>query len=618
MHRFFLSATLLLGLGLFALAPASAHDAGIQAALQRAVERPPDPQAVLAVARGRLSACIEGLDQLLAKSSPDEARQWRQWLDVPAIRAELSAPQANAAALRKIQQRYFQNQHGLELPAMVAVRQSLDDFLTAKDFAAAPSPRELHRQQLAELTECLAALEADPTAANTHRAGALVAWFAPLGEDGAALARAVRSRYCRPNGTGQVSQRFINLMLAQTVEEQRFVSELILGSQTTGLARTQGQVSFGTVLDSQRGTLEVRLEGQTACPANVAQRGRILVYSSASTSIRASKQVHISDLGLSLTPATAACLTSVQINDVEASSRLLERLSFRRANQLVPQAEQAAARRAESEASGKLDQQADAALGRMNDVFCQQIRAPLIRKGALPAQLRFWTDLEHLRLSLAQHNSAQLGAATSPPELPVDCDLGGCAHESLVNNFCETLLKGVTIEDQAWRELMNLLTGSSPRPLWVHDRTERWSVTMARQQPVVVRFARDQVSIAFHLAGVARVNRKHDQAVEIEARFIPQITLDGPAFTRAGGVEIRIAGEATQGDEELRTFLAKKFGAVLPPALELSGLVPPAGGSLGKLRQLKLTQFSSDGGWLQISYRLPSNQIASQSHRERR
>lgn len=586
-------------------------------ALSRAAARPADPQAALATARSRLRAHIDQLDQFLSRSTPEERQQWFAFLGVPTIRDELAKPQADVTALREIQRRYFQNQSGLELPAIVAVRSSLNDLLTAADYAAAESPAEQYRQKLAELEESLARLDANPTDDAALRVGQVVAWLAPLSDEGSALATAVRTRYCRSNGTAQVSQRFINLMLAQAVAEQRFVRDVILGSQTTGFAQTQAQVLFGTVPDQGRGTLEVRLEGRTDCPANVAQRGRISIFSSAQTSIRASKQVHISDLGLALVPATAACATSVQISDVEAGSRLIQRLALRRAGQLAPQAEQAASRKAEAEASGKLDQEADAALGQMNKFFIEQFRAPLIRRGALPAQLSFFTDEQHLRLVMAQYNSVQLGASTAPPQLPAEIDLGGTIHESLVCNLCETLLKGVAIEDEAWRELLNLLTGSSPRHLWVHDRAERWSVTMARQRPVVVQFAEKRMVLTFRFDRVTRGGRHHDAPLEIEARFIPQITADGPAFLREGDVQIRIAEGNSPGHEELRTFLARKFGAVLPLELHLSGLVPPAGASLGKLRQLELTELTSDRGWLTIGYRLDSGRIASRTDARR-
>ena len=576
----------------------------LAAAFSRAAAKPPDPTAARTAAKERMTEALDQLDQLLSKASPAQRQQWEDFLRVATIREQLGKQAIDLPSLRKVQERYFLDEPGVELPAVLAVRRALADLLIAAEFSQDQAPQALYRQKLSQLEQCVARLDANFSDEAALSVGALAAWLEPLSPEGKELAAAFRRQYCRPNGIAQVSQHFMNLMLAKAVAEQRFISDVIMGTPTSGVANTHAQVYFGTVPSDRRGTLEVRLEGWVDCPANVAQRRRISIITAAQTSIRASKQVQVSDQGLTLAPATAACATAVQISDVQAGSRFVERLALRRANQLAPEAQEVASRKAEAEASSKLDEQANAALGRMNKMFCEKIRAPLIRRGAIPAQLQFSTDDRHLRLLIAQFNSVQLGAAGEPPALPAEIDLGGCVHETLINNACETLLKGVTIEDQAWRELMNVLTGSSPRQLWVHDRAERWSVVMAGQRPLGVRFADGRIAVTFSFQSVTRGGRTHDSPVKITARFRPQITADGPAFARDGDLQIDIAGSDDDGDDELRQFLARKFGAVLPEELHLSGLVPPAGASLGKLRQLDLTVLSSEGGWLSLGYRL--------------
>lgn len=577
----------------------------LRAAIAKAAAHPPDPGQTLATARTRLADSLDELDRTLSASDAENERGWRQWLDVPALRAELAKTDVNAAALKSLERRYYQNQPGLELPVLVAVRQRLGEFLTAWEYASADAPHELFRRRLKELEQCQARLAREASDADAQRAGLTAAWLAPLGEEGRAVASAMRALHGQANGNLQVSRQFINHLMAQDIQEQTFISDIILGTQTSGLAYTQGRVSFDLVPNRERGTLEVCLEGQTACPDNVAQRGRVAVHSSAQTVIRARKQVHISDLGLTLAPAVAACTTSLQIDDVEAQSRIIERVAWRRASQLLPQAEQAASQRAQTEASGKLDERASAALGGANNFFCEKFRAPLIRIGALPASLQFWTESSHLRLSLVQRSDTQLATATAAPSLPSEYDLAGCAHESLVNNFCESALGGATIADRDWMELMNLLTGAAPRHLWVHDRAERWSVAFARQRPVLVRFAEDRIGLTFRLESVTRGASRSELPVEIEARFVPQITVDGPAFRRDGDVQVRFERETNSPEErQARSLLEAKFAAVLPAELHLNGLVPPAGGSLGKLRQLELAEFRSTGGWLTLGYKL--------------
>lgn len=584
----------------------------VRQAMARAAEQPPEPQSVLTKARSELVASLGELEQFLAAGSEENQRTWAGWLDLPALRQEVARPRPDLATLSTIHARFFQNQPGLELSPLLSVREKLGDFMAALEFSSAQFPDALYRKWLAELETCLGTLETEPDQAAAQRAGAIAARLMPLGDVSSELASRIRARYCRTNGVAQVSRRFVNLLMAQKVEEQNMISDFVLGSRIWGPSFTTGSVSFGMVPNSLQGALEVRLEGQNACPSNVAERGRISVYSSAFTTIRAKKTVLFSERGLTLTPAVSSCASSIQINGVQARSRILERLASRRANQLVPQAEQSAAQRAQVEASSKLDEQADAALGGIHDMFCNKIRAPLIRLDALPPQLRFSSDQNYLRLLLGQYNGTQLAPATPAPLVPHKYDLAGYAHQSLVTNLCESVLSGASVPDVAWLELMNLLTGTSPRPLWVHDRGERWSVTLANQQPIVARFEGDRIGITLRLSQIQRGERYFEQPVEVEARFVPKITREGPAFTRDGDLKISFSETlAGESQHDLRRWLTRKFGAVFPAELHLHGLVPPTGGSLGKLRQLRLAEFRSSSGWLSLGYQLEAQPDAN-------
>jgi hypothetical protein len=585
--------------------PADVDPIKIHQAVARAAERPPDPQVAIATARRQLTKSIEELGQLIASGGDLNERRWRQWLDVPALQAQLDSPAPDLSELQSIVKRYYQNQAGLEMSAFVAVRRDLRGYLAARQYADAQSAHDLFRQRLWELERLLARLEADLNQDDAHRVGSIVAWLEALGDEGAAVASAVRQRHCRRNGSLQISGRFINRLLQQDVQQQQFLTDVVLGSFTQGMAFTQGRVSFSVVPSQPHGTLKIRLLGQTSCPANMAERGRVVVHTSARTSIHADKHVFVDSEGLRLAPAAALSASSVQIQDIEARSRLIERVAWRRASRMLPQAEDFASRKAESQASSHLDQQADAALGGVNDVFRREVRAPLIRLGALPARLQFWTDDSHLRLAVAQRNEAQLSAASPPPEVPSGYDLAIYFHESMINNLCEALLGGRTAQDRGWLELMNLLTGTSPRPLWVHDRAERWSVTFAAERPLVVQLDGERVLFTLRFDRLTRGSHQLQYPIEVEARFILTTSHDGPALAREGDLAIRFAS-GTEQDEEpsARAFLAKKFAAVLPPRLGFEGLVPPAGGTIGKLRQLDLAEFQSHDGWLTLGYQL--------------
>jgi hypothetical protein len=575
--------------------------------IRRLDQRPADPALAVLVSAERLSASIEQLELHLSKAGPELAKCSR-WLDVSRLKQELAAAKPDLGTLRSIQERFYQNQAGLELPAFVLVRHQLRTFIVAQEYAAADSPNELYRQRLDELNQVLQRLCLQPQEQEANRAGRLLAWLEALDDSGATLAREARSRLCRINALGQASGRLANFLLQRPVDERNYIAETVLGSFTHGVAITQGQLTFATVPDREQGALEIHLQGRVLCPANVADRRRVSVYNSSLTSIDARKQVFIDDLGLHLARATASSATSIEIQDVDAR-RVVQRLVWRRANRLTSEAESLTSRRAESEAALKLDRQADAALGNINNVFCEKIRAPLIRLHALPAQIQFWTDTTLLRVAVDQRNELQLSAAGPPPALATRYDLAGCVHESMINNLCESLLAGRIIHDEEWLEMMHLLLGERPRPLWVHDRAERWAVIFANERPLTVMFQEDRLAFVLHLDEVQRGTEMLHQGVEIAARFVPQIDQDGPWLLRDGDLEIRFTSRIDQEREALlRHFLVRKFDAVFPTVLHFYGLMPPAGGSMGKLCQLKPAEFQSDGGWLRLGYELTGKQ----------
>jgi hypothetical protein len=586
---------------------------GLEQALERAAEGPPDPRLAVSAAHSRLRKSIAELESFLARSGPEASRAWSQWLALDALKAEVARSEPDVAALRKVQERFFRNDPGLEMAAFLAVREPLRQYLTSLDYAASAEPAQRYRDRMEELSDRLVRLEMLANEEDSQEAGAIVQWLEQLSPQGAELAAQVRRRHSRPNGFAQISGRFINSLMEQNVQEQRYLSGMVLGNLTQGPAYTSGHVSFALVPNPDRATLEVRLSAVTSSPANTATRGRISIYSSATTAIQAQKRVLMSDVGLSLLPAAAACRTDARINDIQANRRLIERIAWRRAMQLLPQAEQAAARQAEAEAASGLDERAGEALGGVNDMFCEQIRAPLVRLDALPALWRFWTDSSHLRMNLVQSSDAQLAAAGEPPAIPASFDLAFCGHESMINNLGESMLGGRQIKDQAWLDLMNLLTGAQPRHLWVHDRGERWSVTMAQTRPVITEFRQDRLGISLRLAALTRGDKETARDVEVEARFTLETNEDGPALVREGDVEIRFAGPTDAAQDENRAFLARKFGAVFPQELHFNGLVPPAGGSLGRLRALDLKRFASADGWITVGYQLQSTERLAES-----
>src|SRR5262245_7655564 len=173
-------------------------------ALQLA-QQPPDPAATIQLAHQELLDSVRQLEQFLAGGGLESAARWSAWLALPTLREELARATPDLDTLRAIEERFYQNQLGLELPQFVQVRRQLREYFTARQYAAVDSPQELYRQQMAELEQRLERLATVPNEDDAHRAGQLLAWVQPLDSRGEALARDARRELCRINAVAQGS-----------------------------------------------------------------------------------------------------------------------------------------------------------------------------------------------------------------------------------------------------------------------------------------------------------------------------------------------------------------------------------------------------------------------------
>ena len=70
---------------------------------------------------------------------------------------------------------------------------------------------------------------------------------------------------------------------------------------------------------------------------------------------------------------------------------------------------------------------------------------------------------------------------------------------------------------------------------------------------------------------------------------------------------------ATAEEQKFLDFLHRKFSAVMPEELYFDGLVPPAGGSLAMLRNLRPDAYRFENGWMRMGYSLVDSQADDES-----
>jgi hypothetical protein len=368
---------------------------------------------------------------------------------------------------------------------------------------------------------------------------------------------------------------------------------------------TQAQLSVAAVPDATRGALELRLLGEGRCDRSVATKGNVTLFGNAVPQLDGRVRLLIDGDSLQVLPAVANCRVDSRILDVHADRRIVERIARRRAPKLLPEAEAEAARLAEKRLAERMDKEAGAMIAQANKVYNEIFRLTLLRTGAWP-RIASASDNEGVYVQMLQADAFQLAAPHAPPAWRGDGDLVFCFHESMLENLLERLLGGRELHGQKILQLMELLTGESPRALWVHDRAERWSLRLSPERPFRFAFQDGELRIALSLAETVRGERRLTAPAVASAAFHVSPTVDGPVFRRLGDVKLTLDDSQLNPAEaaSLRKFLTRKFDAILPAELHFDGLAAPAGGFGDRIRALQPQLLKFADGWAIVSYRL--------------
>jgi hypothetical protein len=559
------------------------------------------------LARERTIKALKELSAHLETSDAANSAAWKQWLEWDTMVAAVEGDAADQRVVLELERKLRQNVKGLEHDKFRRLHRALKSLAAHVEFATAIDPEALHASRLAEATRLAEGLGETPNHADADACAWLLHWLQEIDGDEVALAREVRNRFANPNGTVRVSARFLDFLAQRTIEDSQPFTATSMGANSSGTANTRASAGIRFTPNVSAAAIDLNLEGTVSMPNTVSIRRRVSVYSSAEVAIRAQKQVLLDKKGLRFAPATATADADMSINDVSAP-RLIERLAWRQATRMRPEAAADTSRRVADEIEAEADKLSSELLSAAHRIFCDEIIAPLVRRDAMPERLEFSTTAEHLSFLLLQRNTAQLGAGKAATSFAPSDDVAARIHESFVNNLAASVLPGITVKDRQWLEFLNLMTGQRPRGLWVHDRSIPWSVTFAQKRPVTARMVDDRLGITLRFDSVRWGEDRWNTPVTVEARFAPQIGRDGPGLVRDG--EVRIVVEAAESmpmdksPDDLRRMLTRKFSAVFPAELHFDGLVPPTGGALSKLRALTLRDFYCQDGWLVIGYEL--------------
>ena len=562
-----------------------------------------------------LDRALAKLDALFLRSDEETDWGWREYLRWEDLTTTLDSETPDLSVLRRTYDYLRRKHEGLEMEHFTDVRSALNDFINASHFTRQENQVQLYAELLDELKDAVKAANQNPSAASNSTLGRILGTLEAAGQV-PGLVSDVRSHFGQPNLMARVSNSFIARNTEQTIDDQREVSEEILGSQQTGQAHTLGTVTLNTVTNPDQAELKAVLEATTTAQ-NIGRRpignlGTIVIHSDSESQATASKSILIKDGHLSSTAARACATTRTKINKVSAP-RFISKFATRQVHRKKGKAESIASQRVARRLEDQFDERVAESVGQANDNVTKEVRYPLIRLDAYPEAINFSTTEEDLNLEVVQAGQFQVGTGDEAPPISDDSDAALVVHQSAINNLAESILGGKTITDRMAAELLEVANqGDLPEEFSV-DRTNPWSITLAKYQPVTVELGDSKITVNIRGSRFRRGGSSVNDMIQVSATYRIEKTSKGVKLSREGDVELTYPGkeQLTVEQTAVKSFLLVKFNYLFKDLAETTGVQFP--GRFEDKAPMELAVFEMSRGWLSLAWKQAEGEADSSS-----
>lgn len=403
-----------------------------------------------------------------------------------------------------------------------------------------------------------------------------------------------------------VSREFVRSAFSQTLDKTSPISVCIDRYRISGSGRLTGTMSFAPLPADGQIRLQMTLCGRaTACDCTLFRSLRI--HTLDRSRVYVTQEVMVSGSGVEAGQATIEAPTRSQLLDIETGrppvrDALLRRLGRARFERRPDENNRLATNVSEFAMRDAVKRDTSELLAQANEQFQKQVLEPL-RALEIPAR--------NLHLASTQAGvSARVNfpgnRRRAPPPFSAGIDVGIRGHEEPLNRIMQHALGGREIRGPALEVLLNdVYQLLNVAPARVPDR-RKWSIRLAKQDPLVVHFLRNQIELIIH-GDQYTIDANTFPAMDITIRFSIQETAKGWRTLRQFPV---VSSPERPGVDKgasrqrlvLSLFLAKKFADLIPIEIDVTRLrLPPP---LPRGVPGKFTRAAAQDGWLTLEWQL--------------
>ena len=559
-------------------------------------------------AKAEVQAAVEQIEKFIVVDS-ENGKRWSSFLRLPEIKDQLNAKSPTFVKLLELEMNMRQNYAGLELPQYTKLREALLKMAQAARFH---NKEDQFIKLMSEAVNHLLEETKEKGRVDSSISNHLVTLTHNLYHANLAgqQLKQIRGMYASKNLKVIIDESFVQRLAAKPVARPQSVNECILGTRVTGNAFMSGNVSLN-LLPMQNG-IGFQLDLNACMTSQSKGYNRGIVFNTVSSSpVLATKQVFVSESGVSSPPASVSTQLQTSIQSIEHRSRLVRRIAGKKAAEQKPQSEAVAEGRLQNRVCQEFTEQVD------SQVAQAQPRLVEMRNKTFPELGRLGVTKPQLDLSSTDISILAGATHIEPGQLaaPSDCPLPrpanvsaiGQIHESALCNAMATILGGRTIRNYALGDYIKQVTGKVPDDLKDEIEGEEWSITFNPSQPVRIEFDDNNIAITVRIVRMTRGKQLQDDAVSITAKYLPQIVDSRITLTRQGDVEV-VSDKNTTGAKAttLRSFLRNKFDKTFKQSIvtepitlaKLQSRFP----QMAKLNfDINRVALTVDQGWMQVA-----------------
>jgi len=575
------------------------------------------PETKIEAAFTQLTSTVDRLDDYLTPGA-ENGRAWKDYLLWDKLRQQLQTKplEAKLGVLDAVDRRLRDYYQGLELDVFVDTSRAIERFIDLRLATYGENPREDYRTRIDSLAKAIEAYRTQPSGKQFDEITDLVAWLYRRSQ-APRLLRQIRRNFSEPNLVVEVSETLVDAGMGRRVDERDPVTDCILGTAVSGRGHTAGSVHIDLVSNEEVAAIDTLFIGNTST-RTIGINGPARISSAGNTQFKASKRLLLDAGGIRSYLAQCEARTKTRTLGVSSRSRLGERLIQRIASRKVAEqkgnGERIASRHAATQIGQRMDAQVAEQLSGDRAGLLDRLRAPLVRRNALPRQLDFSTTDDALHVVWLQA-MAGIGAPTVSPVVEGKPDVAVRVHESMLNNLAADMLGGFKLTEEKIRKLFESMDRELPEQLKPVEGKESWSITFARIRPITVRFWDDRLAVTVRVRKFTSGDKAYPRPMNISVEYRIVASDSTVRLLREGDVVVlppnfRRGQRLGIRDTTLRNLLIRRFGKMLETEFVVDRIELPE--PFEKPSSLLVKHFKSDQGWLSTDWILDQTTAPSQ------